>query len=160
MLQALCRQYIEQFSRAQALARAGLPKDLGRAGLLQKVQENAQEIFALRVSNDELLRQIVLDRRAEDLTPEDVQILIGFADELVSYAIRLDAGIAYRVHKLLYEYARLHDDVDLCVRELYYQGLTLYSATTIPPSWASICSGTASPRCLTPAPPICPGSRS
>lgn len=126
MLQALCRQYIEQFSRAQALARAGLPKDLGRAGLLQKVQENAQEIFALRVSNDELLRQIVLDRRAEDLTPEDVQILIGFADELVSYAIRLDAGIAYRVHKLLYEYARLHDDVDLCVRELYYQGLTLY----------------------------------
>lgn len=49
-----------------------------------------------------------------------------FADSLSRFNQKLDNGIAHYVHRLLYDYARLHDDVALCVRELYYLGLTLY----------------------------------
>jgi hypothetical protein len=47
------------------------------------------------------------------------------ADALFNYNRSADAGIAYRIHQLLYEYAKLRGDTDAIVRELYFQGITL-----------------------------------
>lgn len=38
----------------------------------------------------------------------------------------MDVGISFRIHKLLYAYARLHKDRDMMIRELYYQGLAAF----------------------------------
>lgn len=124
-LQELCQQYLTQFQQAQELARSTSAPWLGRDALLDHIRETSHRIFLLRVSNDDLLKQIVLGRKAEDLAPEEIPILQQFAADLVEYFLQVDSGIAYCVHKLLYEYAVLHEDDDLCVRELYEQAVAL-----------------------------------
>lgn len=124
-LNDLCRQYLTQFQQAQELARSGSAPWLQGQALLDHIKDTAHRVFTLRVSNDELLKQIVLGRRAEDLTPGDIPVLQQFAADLVEYFLQVDSGIAYCVHKLLYEYAVLHGDDDLCVRELYEQAVAL-----------------------------------
>ncbi len=126
VLEQLCQQYTAQFRQAQQLARTGAEPAPDRESLLAGIRDTAHRVFLLRVSNDALLDQIVLKRKPEDLTPEDIPVLERFAADLAEFSLQVDTGTAYRVHRLLYEYACLHGDTDLCVRELYGQAVALH----------------------------------
>lgn len=125
-LEDLCQQYLVQFRQAQELARVVAAPSADPQSLLAQITDTAHSVFLLRASNDKLLDQIVLKRTAADLTADDIPVLQQFAAGLAQFSRRLDTGIAYYVHKLLYDYACLHNDTDLCVRELYEQGVALY----------------------------------
>ncbi len=120
------QRYIDQAAEVQRLARPQLSPGLSREELVAAIRDNAQQIFRIRKDNDRLLDQLIFSRRPEDLTPEDVADLEEFADGLSRFNQKLDNGAAHYVHRLLYDYARLHEDRALCIRELYYLGLTLH----------------------------------
>lgn len=120
------QRYIDQTMEVQRLARPQLSPGLSKEELVETIRAGAQKIFLIRKDDDRLLDELVLSRKPEDLTPEDVADLEEFADDLSRFNQKLDNGAAHYVHRLLYGYAQLHDDTALCVRELYYLGLTLY----------------------------------
>ncbi len=125
-MNALCEKYLENVAKVQSLAKPRLADGMSQKEILDVIHDNAKETHALRVENDALLDRLVYSRAPERMTSQDVEELKEFADKLFSYHRSLDMGVAYRVHQLLYAYAKYHDDTNLIIRELYYQGLVLH----------------------------------
>lgn len=125
-MNTLCEKYLENVVKVHSLAKPKLTDGMTQNEILDVIHDNAMETHALRVENDALLDRLVYSRVPEQLMPQDVEDLKEFADKLFSYNRSLDTGAAYRVHQLLYAYAKYHDDTNLIIRELYYQGLALH----------------------------------
>lgn len=126
MKDARCDRYVENLRNVRALSKPEFEPGTDAQVVLDTIQKNASESFALMKESNQILNELVYSRKAEDLTDEDIDELQEFAGKLFSYANSEDDGIAYKIHCLLLEAARLRGDAAFIVRELYNCGVTLY----------------------------------
>lgn len=96
------------------------------ADLLEEIKQNAAESYTLMQQSNAILDEVIFSRRAENLTEEEAAGLSEFAGKLFNYANSEDCGIAYKIHALLLDYARLKQDDRAIIRELYWAGVTMH----------------------------------
>lgn len=124
-MKELCQKYVDNLTAACALVKPQLEEGMTDEQILHTVHRCAEELFRLHQENDGILRKVLFSKTPEALTREEVQDLSELAAALFDYDRSPDVGIAYYIHRLLYDYARYRGDVDLTIRELYYQGITI-----------------------------------
>ena len=107
MKDARCDQYIENLRKVRALSKPEFEPGTDAQVVLDTIQKNASESFLLMKESNQILNELVYSRKAEDLTDEDIDELQEFAEKLFSYSNSEDDGIAYKIHCLLLEAARL-----------------------------------------------------
>ena len=126
-MDGLYQKYLDNLAEGHDLAKKNVfvaAED--KASLLRTIRKNSRRTYELRRENDEILKTLIYSRKAEDLTESDVSDLIEFATELHTFLAQNDIGASYRVHQLLYEYALLKNDLDLCIRQRYHLGSNLF----------------------------------
>lgn len=119
-------RYIENLRRVRALARPEAHAGMKAADLLEEIKQNAAESYTLMQQSNAILDEVIFSRRAENLTEEEAAGLSEFAGKLFHYANSEDCGIAYKIHALLLDYARLKQDDRAIIRELYWAGVTMH----------------------------------
>lgn len=119
-------RYIENLRRVRELSRPEVLPGMSAAALLDQIRNNAAESFARMQENNALLQEVLFSRRAGDLTAEEAAGLAEFAGKLFHYGNSEDCGIAFRIHALLLEAARLQKKDPDIIRELYWNGVTLH----------------------------------
>lgn len=124
-MKELCQRYVDNLTAACALVKPQLEEGMTDGQILRAVHRCAEELFRLHQENDGILREVLFSKTPESLTEEEARDLSELAAALFDYDRSPDVGIAYYIHRLLYEYARYKGDVDLTIRELYYQGITI-----------------------------------
>lgn len=124
-MKELCQKYVDNLTAACALVKPQLEEGMTDEQILHTVHRCAEKLFQLHQENDGILREVLFSKTPETLTEEEVQDLSELAAALFDYDRSPDVGIAYHIHRLLYDYARYKGDVDLTIRELYYQGITI-----------------------------------
>ena len=113
-------RYIENLRRVRALARPEAHAGMKAADLLEEIKQNAAESYTLMQQSNAILDEVLFSRRAENLTEEEAAGLSEFAGKLFHYANSEDCGIAYKIHALLLDYARLavtEENVALLARQ-------------------------------------------
>lgn len=123
-------KYSQYYSNYQMINRCSRPKfhaDMSKTEILSSIHSGAEQVAELKAWNDRFLNEFIYRRKPEDISPEEKEELMELADVLFQNGRGLDAGVAYRIHGLLDAYAIAHQDTDLHIRELYYQGLVLNS---------------------------------
>lgn len=120
------QRYIDNLHAARNLAKPRTESGMTGEEMLRAIRDNADKLFLIHQENDDILQEILFSKKAENLTREEAEQLCALASELFDFNRSEDVGIAYRIHRLLYAYARYHGDVDLIVKELYYQGITMF----------------------------------
>lgn len=120
------QQYIDNLNTVFALSKPAVAGDLSQDQVLDMIRHTSRQVFHLRQENDRLLDRFLFSRRPEDVTDQEILDLEELAGKLSTYALALDRGIAYRIHQLLYRCAQARGDRALTLRELYYQGLSVY----------------------------------
>lgn len=125
-MQAAHQLYLNNLAAARRLVKPFFESGMSDEDVIAAIRLGAEELFRLHSEDDALLKEILFSKTAETLTAEEAGDLQALADALFNFNRSPDVGIAYRIHQLLYRYAELHSDVDLMVRELYYQGITLF----------------------------------
>lgn len=124
-MEILCEKYVANLDAACGLVKPRVTWDMHQEQAIEAIRSGAERLYRIHQENDEILRQILFSKTAETLTAQEADSLSRLADQLFSYNRSPDTGIAYRIHKLLYEYGRHRQDSGLMIRELYYQGITL-----------------------------------
>ena len=124
-MDAIYQKYIDNLNLACTLVKPQLDPGMGEKEVIAAIRSGAEKLFAIHQENDEILKEILFSKTAQTLSAEEASELSALADELFSYNRSPDTGIAYRIHRLLYEYGEYRQDIDLMIRELYYQGVTL-----------------------------------
>ena len=119
-------RYIENLRRVRALVRPETHAGMKAADLLEEIKQNAAESYTLMQQSNAILDEVIFSRRAENLTEEEAAGLSEFAGKLFHYANSEDCGIAYKIHALLLDYARLKQDDRAIIRELYWAGVTMH----------------------------------
>ena len=119
-------RYLQNLRRVRALTTPQFSPDTAPEKLLETIQKNAQDCYALRKENDAILNDLIFSRRPETLSRADIAELSAFADRLFDFARSEDAGTAYAIHDLLLKAARLQNDAARIVKELYFCGITLH----------------------------------
>ncbi len=119
-------RYYENIKEANDLVRPKISCGMPRDKLLEVIHANAERLAELKRENDEFLKENILMIDPRTLTPEDAAELSEFADILFKNANGCDIGVAYKIHNLLYKYAEYYGKRNMMIKELYYQGLTLY----------------------------------
>ena len=119
-------RYYANIKEANDLVRPKISSGLPRDELLEVIHANAERLTKLKYENDEFLRDNILTADPRTLTADDIAELSELADILFHNATGCDIGIAYKIHSLIYKYAEYYGKRDLMIKELYYQGLTLY----------------------------------
>ena len=101
----------------------GLPPEEINRGLRAK----SGEIRRLMEGNTRILRENLIPLLDNILSAdgEDIESLVDFTDELMRE--QLDAGVRYYVCKALVSYARKQDNRNLLIKELYMEGMALFS---------------------------------
>lgn len=122
----LYQKYIDNLIAAHGLLKPRLKSNMTEEQSLQTIHDNATRLYGIHQENNRILQDVLFSRRADTLTGEEASGLSEFAEELFHFNRSLDTGVAYYIHRLLYEYARYHEDIDLMIKELYYQGITLF----------------------------------
>lgn len=125
-MECLYQRYVDNLTAAQGLLKPQFEPDMTEEQSLQSIRENATRLYEIHQDNNQILREILFSRKADTLTEEEASQLSELAEALFHFNRSPDTGIAYRIHQLLYSYAKYHDDIDLMIRELYYQGITLF----------------------------------
>lgn len=125
-MQAPYQTYLDNLAAAHSLIKPRFAPGLTEDEIIDAIRENAERLFTLHRDNDAILQEILFAKNPQTLTAQEADALRALAGALFNYNRSADAGIAYRIHQLLYEYAWLRDDTDQLVRELYYQGITLF----------------------------------
>ncbi len=100
---------------------------MSKDDILTSIHAGAEQVSELKAWNDSFLNEAIYNRKPETITEEDKADLIELADKLFQNGRGLDMGVSYRIHSLLDSYAVMKNDLDLHIRELYYQGLVLNS---------------------------------
>lgn len=126
MKDARCDKYIENLRKVRACSKPEVTPGMDAQSLLSMVQHNATESFQLMKENNQLLNELVFSRKAEELTEAEVGELEEFANALFAYANSEDDGVAYKIHCILLDVARLRNDKPFIIRELYNCGVTLH----------------------------------
>ena len=121
----LYQTYLDNLTRAFDLSKPQIASDMSDEQIIRVIRENADALFHIHQENDDILNQILFSRKGETLTAQEAESLKELAGALFNYNRSPDMGIAYYIHRLLYDYAQYHQDLDLTIRELYYQGITL-----------------------------------
>ncbi len=120
-------QYLSNYQMVNRLIRPKFHPDMSKAEILSSIHAGAEQVAALKAWNDRFLNASIYRRNPEDISPTEKAELLELADALFQNGRGLDAGVAYRIHNLLDAYAVIHKDLDLHIREQYYQGLVLNS---------------------------------
>jgi len=119
-------RYIANLEEVTRLVKLPVSNEMTDQEILDQVQDAAVKMRRLCVENNSLLDALVFSRTPETLSPQDVQELSAAASKLFQNAKSIDVGISYHIHQLLYGYARLRQDRDMTIRELYYLGMTSF----------------------------------
>lgn len=126
-MKEIYNQYLDNVVKSHRLAKtARFAATKTDSEVLEQITRNARDAYHLRVENDAILEQVVFSKKADQLTADEAAELAEFADALLSFIHQNDAGIAYKIHCLLHEYAKLTGDLDLYIKELYHLGVCLY----------------------------------
>lgn len=125
-MKALYQKYVDNLADACSLAKPRVSPEMSREQVIEAIRDCAGRIHRLHQENDRILQEILFSKTAEELTAEEAGDLYELAGALFRFNRSPDVGIAYRIHKLLYAYAQYHGDEDMIVRELYFQGITLF----------------------------------
>lgn len=121
-----CQRYLDNLAAARNLVKPKMEPGMTEEQTLQAIRDNAESLFWIHQENDEILEKILFSKEAAGLTEEEAAQLSELADALFNFNRSADIGVAYRIHRLLYEYAVYRNDTDAVIRELYYQGITLF----------------------------------
>lgn len=124
-MDTLYKKYVDNLNAACGLVKPQVVPGMTEEQVIETIRKGAERLFKIHQENDGILQEILFSKTAETLTPEEAAQLSELAEELFSYNRSPDTGVAYRIHKLLYEYAEYHEDVDLMIQELYHQGITI-----------------------------------
>lgn len=124
-MDTLYKKYVDNLNMACSLVKPQVVPGMTETQVIETIREGAERLFRIHQENDRILQEILFSKKAETLMPEEAAQLSELAEELFSYNRSPDTGVAYRIHKLLYEYAEHRQDVDLMIRELYHQGITI-----------------------------------
>lgn len=122
----LYQRYVDNLTAAHGLLRPRLETNMTEDQSLQAIRNNAARLYEIHQENNQILKEILFSKKADTLTEEEASQLSELAATLFHFNRSLDTGIAYRVHQLLYAYGQYHGDTDLMIKELYYQGITLF----------------------------------
>lgn len=110
---------------ACSLVKPQVTPGMSEEEIIEAIRSGAEKLFRIHQENDGILQEILFSKTAQSLTPKEAAQLSELAEELFSYNRSPDTGIAYRIHKLLYEYGEYRQDLNLMIRELYHQGITI-----------------------------------
>lgn len=124
------REHIQYYSNCQTINRLIRPKfhnEMSKAEILSAIHAGAQQVAELKAWNDRFLNESIYSRSPENFPATEKGDLLELADTLFQNGRGLDEGVAYRIHNLMDAYALAHGDLDLHIREQYYQGLVLNS---------------------------------
>lgn len=124
-MDTLYKKYFDNLNIACSLVKPQVTPDMTEEQIIETIRKGAERLFNIHQENDGILQEILFSKTAGTLAPEEAEQLSELAEELFSYNRSPDTGIAYRIHKLLYEYGEYHQDLNLMIRELYYQGITM-----------------------------------
>lgn len=125
-MNTLCQKYVDNLTAANGLLKPRLEPNMTEEESLQAIRDNAKCLYEIHQENNQILKEILFSKKAETLTKEEASHLSELALQLFHFNRSLDTGIAYKIHQLLYAYGQYHNDVDIIIRELYYQGITLF----------------------------------
>ena len=125
-MERLYQRYVDNLTAVQGLLKPRFEPNMTEEQSLQAIRENAMHLYEIHQENNQILKEILFSRKADSLTEEEASQLSELAEALFHFNRSPDTGIAYRIHQLLYAYAQYHEDIDLVIRELYYQGITLF----------------------------------
>lgn len=126
-MKVIYQKYLDNLAEGNELVKKNLLAAVdNKETLLAQIQNHSQRTYQLRLENDEILREILSSRKAEDLSAEEVEELKEFADQLFVFSHQSDIGTAYKIHQLLFDYAELTGDTDLKIRQYYHLGTALY----------------------------------
>ncbi len=124
-MRSLCQKYTDNLDVAQTLVKPRLAPGITQEDGLSQIRRNAEQLFLIHQENDHILKEILFSKTADTLTADEAAELSRLAQSLFNYNRSPDTGIAYRIHRLLYDYAQHAGDTDLIIKELYLQGITL-----------------------------------
>lgn len=127
------KDYVDNLSAAGTFVKPSVTSDMPVDEVIEKIRESAEKLAVLHDENDRILKEILFLKTPQTLTADEVDQLVELADTLFNYNESLDVGIAYKIHRLLLDYAEYKNDVDFTVRELYYCGITLLYLNTRQP---------------------------
>jgi len=122
---SLCQKYAANLTAAQKLVKPSLTPNMTDEEGLGQIQQCAEQLFRIHQENDQILNKILFSKKADDLTADEARQLGDLAGTLFNFNRSPDTGVAYKIHQLLYAYARRLGDIDLIIKELYLQGITL-----------------------------------
>ena len=125
-MDVVCQTYVDNLAAASTLVKPQVKSGMTGEQTLQLIRDNAEKLYRIHQENDRILNEILFSKDAETLSAEEAARLGELADALFNFNRSQDIGIAYRIHKLLFAYAQYHNDTDMIIRELYYQGITLF----------------------------------
>lgn len=125
-MEEIYQRYLDNLAVARSLVKPPVRADMTEEQVIETIHHSAERLFGIHQENDAILKEILFTRTAETLTEREAEQLSLLADKLFDYNRSVDVGIAYKIHQLLYAYAQRRGDEDLMVRELYYQGITIY----------------------------------
>ena len=125
-MEGLYQTYLDNLAAARGLAKPRFSADLSDEALIGAIRERAERLYHLHQENDAILKEILFSKTGETLMEQEAAALEELAGALFNYNRSPDVGVAYYIHKLLYAYAQARGDVDGMVKELYYQGITLF----------------------------------
>lgn len=133
-MKVLCQKYMDNLAAVGRLIKPQLDQDMNEEQALEAIRSQAGELYQIHQENDKILQEILFSKQPDTLTAEEAAELSELADRLFNFDRSPDTGIAYKIHQLLYAYAEEHHDIDLMIRELYYQGITVLYLNTRDPS--------------------------
>jgi len=119
-------RYLQNLHSVRALSTPQFSPETAPEKLLETIQKNAKDCYALRREDDAILNELIFSREPQTLSDADIADLSAFADQLFDFARSEDAGIAYKIHELLLKAARFQNDTARIVKELYFCGVTLH----------------------------------
>lgn len=117
--------YLDNLATVGKLMKPQINSGMDEKQVLEEIHGCADRLYRIHQENDGILNEILFSKTADTLTGEEAACLSELAGALFNYNRSPDTGIAYRIHRLLHDYAKYRQDTDLLVRELYYLGITV-----------------------------------
>ena len=118
----LMKKYIENLSAVSESTSVHITRDMRIPDAIAIIHAGAERTYALHSENDSILKQILFDRKPEELTDSDIAELIEFGEALVGP----DYPISYLVNRLLHDCAVLRKDDRLIIRSAYNMGIAMF----------------------------------
>ncbi len=118
-------RYYSNYKTVNLLIRPKINSTMTKSDILTSIHAGVEQVFELKAWNDRFLSEDIYQRKPETISDTEKTELLELADVLFQNGRGLDPGVAYRIHSLMDSYAVAQNDMDLHIRELYYQGLVL-----------------------------------